>query len=429
MYSPTPVLSDVLYYTPTDTYNYLTDNRPLYQIQTNVESVAGSLVGIGYGEHASVSGSALSPGSGVELLSSGLIKYPDSSTGVSSDSPAILGLVVGSTSAGLSKVIWSSGLLDLDVLGLSGILPNGTTPGQYLIISPSSSANNIVLSSTYSSSTLVLGTVVRNNYITIGGQSNNQAISVDPTPEINALTNYSITRKRNFALMEAVGATPIQFTKNTVYQSNIPSQMNPLKIAYNPATSQVLVDSTNDGTGSGIVYDTTLAPNWVIIESYSQFLNNDGTDSVVYANGTSLTTSSWSALSYPNTLSLGSNSGLENYELQQINGGLDFTLSTNLATFIGFQINKFYQYARVTSLTNPLYGKVTATVTVYDSKYNGNTNLGGETIRNIVCDFFVYDSLGRQTTQYRAILSGTSADNLYANTNIFRANITTPAIY
>lgn len=429
MYSPVPVLSDVLYYTPTDTYNYLTDNRPLYQIQSNVEAVASSLTGIGYGEHASVSGSALSPGSGVELLASGLIKYPDSSTGTSPDSPAILGLVIGSTGAGLSKVIWNSGLLDLDSLGLSGILPSGTTPGQYLVVSPSSSANNIVLSATYSSSSLVLGTVVRNNYITIGGQNTSQAISVDPTPEVNALNNYAVTRKRNFALLQAAGATPIQFTKNTVYQSSITSQMNPLKIAYNPATSQVLVDSTNDATGSGIVYDTTLSPNWVIIESYSQFLNNDGTDSVIYANGTALTTSSWSALSYPSTFTLGSNSGLENYELQQINGGLDFTSSSNLSIFKGFQINKFYQYARVTSLTNPLYGKVTATVTVYDAKYNGNTNLGGETVRNIICDFFVYDSLGRQITQYRAILSGTAADNLYANTNIFRANITTPSIY
>lgn len=417
MYSPVPTLSDILYYTPSDAYNYLTDNRPLYQIQSNVQSVASALSGIGYGEHASVSGSALSPGSGVELLSNGLIKYPDSTTGVGSDSPAILGLVIGTTAAGLSKVIWSAGILDLDVLGLSGILGSGSTPGQYLIVAPTSAASNISLSSTFSSGTLVLGVILRNNYISIAAQSNN-AISVDPTPIANALNTYGMTRHRNFALMQGVNAAPIQYTKYTAYQSNWGTNYNPLSIAYTPATDQI---SSNNASLVGVIYGADVL-NWPIREQYKQFLNTDGTESVVYNNG-SLLTSSWSALSYPNTFTVGSNSGLENYELQAINGGLDFTQSTNLPVFKAFQIVKYYQYARVTSLTNPLYGKVTATVTVYDPSFNGAVNLGGETVRTIVCDFFVYNSTGYEITRYRTVLSGAAADNLYNDTTIFTNNI------
>ncbi len=423
MYSPVPTLSDILYYTPTDAYNYLTDNRPLYQIQNNVQSVAAALPGIGYGEHASVSGSALSPGSGVELLSNGLIKYPDSTTGTSSDAPAILGLVIGTTGAGLSKVIWSSGLLDLDVLGLAGILGSGSTPGQYLIVAPTSSANNISLSSTYSSGTLVLGTIIRNTYISIASPLSS-SISVDPTPVANALNTYGMTRHRNFALMQNIDATPIQFTKYTVYQNTL-STYNPLSIAYNPATDQISTDTTSR---TGVVYDATLSPNWVIREQYKRFLNTDGTESVVYNNG-SLLTSSWSALAYANTFTIGSNSGLENYELQAINGGLDFTQSANLTAFKSFQIVKYYQYARVTSLTNPLYGKITAKVTVYDPTFNGAVNLGGETVRTIVCDFFVYNSNGYEITKYRTILSGTAADNLYNDTTIFTNNINLAATF
>src|SRR5690349_13295079 len=103
-----PVLSDVLYYSPTDSYDYLTDNRPIYNIDTNTRAIAASLVGIGYGEHLSVNGGLLTPGKAVELLSNSQIKYPDGST---SATTGILGIVIGSSSPGLNKVIWGSSLL------------------------------------------------------------------------------------------------------------------------------------------------------------------------------------------------------------------------------------------------------------------------------------------------------------------------------
>ena len=52
MYSPFPTLTDVLFYTKTDGYKYLTDNRPIYQLDENIRALATSVVGVGYGEHS-----------------------------------------------------------------------------------------------------------------------------------------------------------------------------------------------------------------------------------------------------------------------------------------------------------------------------------------------------------------------------------------
>ena len=264
MYSPIPTLSPVLYYTPTDSYNYMTDNRPIYQLDSNIRAIASALSGLGYGEHASVSGSALSPGSAVELLSNGLIKYPDSTTNAGIDSPAIIGLVIGANGAGLSKVIWGASLLDLSVLGLAGILPNGSTSGQYILASQDSTGS-IYLSSSFSSSTqIVLGVIIRDTFISVGKEAVPTMVS-DPTPSVNALENYGVTRRRNLYLLQALEATPIQYNKTTLYQDSFATQ-NPLKIAYSANSGQIAADTTVDP-----VYGTD-ANNWKLREIYNQFV-------------------------------------------------------------------------------------------------------------------------------------------------------------
>ena len=193
MYSPIPVLSDVLYYTPTDAYNYMTDNRTLSQLDSNIRAVASAMVAGGYGEHASVSGNALTPGYAVELLPTGLIKYPDSATAgeLTSGTTPIIGLVIGVTGAGLSKVIWGASLLDLDVLGLVSVIGSGATSGQYLIAAHDATGS-IGLSSSYTAtSDLVLGVVRNNTYVSIGRDAVPAMVS-DPTPQANALSNYGL---------------------------------------------------------------------------------------------------------------------------------------------------------------------------------------------------------------------------------------------
>ena len=407
MYSPTPALSDVLFYTPSDSYNFMTDNRPIYQLDSNIRALATSLVGAGYGEHASISGGVLTPGHAVELLATGLIKYPDSTTVAGS---AVIGLVIGASGAGLTRVIWGATLLDLDVLGLAGII-SGSTPGQF-IVSAADSTGNISLVTSFTSSSLVVGSVRNNTYISVGYDGLPQ-MNADPTPEYNSLNNYGVTRKRNFEMLQTINAAPLQFTKKTTYQSDAPfaSTINPLRITYSVNTGQILPDITADPT-----YGVT--SSWIVKETYQQFVTSTGTDSILIGTGSSAA-STWPTIAFQPSFS----SGIENYELQAFNSSLDFTIHTG--TFKAFTISKYYQYARVAA-SSPLYGKVMAIVTVFDPTYGGATNLGGETSIIIVCDFFSYNGTnGYETQKNRIVVTGNAADTLYSNTNIFSTALVT----
>jgi hypothetical protein len=396
MYSPFATLSDILFYTPTDGYNYLTDNRPIYQLDTNIRALAASLVGIGYGEHGSVSGDVLTPGKGVELLPNGSIRYPDSST---NPSTAILGLAIGSAGAGLTKVIWGSQLLDLDVLGLAGILVSSTA-GQYIKVD-TNITGNLLLVSSISDSDLILGRVKNTTCISIGKDGQNTVVA-DTASQKNYYTNFGVTRKRNLDLLSSVGATPLQFTKTITYQDDLGTTYNPLSIKYNSATGSI---TANDSV-PGAVYGSD-SNGWVLRETFTQFLNSDLTDAVKV----STFTSSWPAVSFPTLLE----GGLPNYELQPIGpSGIDYT--AQLATYKDFYITKYYQYARATSLSDPIYGKVTATVTVLDPK---GLQKGGEQGKVIICDFMTYSLSGREASRNRIIVTGTAADTLYSDTTIF----------
>lgn len=402
MYSPFPALSDVLFYTPTDGYNYLTDNRPIYQVDDNLRSIASSLVGVGYGEHSSVSGNILSPGKGVELLPNGQIRYPDSST---VPSTAIIGLVIGASGAGLTKVIWGASVLDLDVLGLAGSL-GGSTPGQFILVS-TNITGALTLSSTSTSNDLVLGKVRNGTYISIGKDGQNTVVS-DVTPQINHYNNLGVARKRNLELLNALEETPVQFTKSTIYQDTI-TTTNPLAIKYNSSTGTL----SSADVPVGVVYSNT--SNWIISEKYTQFLTAEATpqDSVFVG----LEQSGWSAAAYQTVFA----NGIINYELQVVGQtGIDYTSPTNLSLFKSFNINKYYQYARVSSLSDPTYGKITATVTVFDPL---SSQSGGEQSLIIVCDFFTYDIAGREIGKNRIMVTGVAASILYADTTIVPTEI------
>ncbi|MEI6297163.1 MAG: hypothetical protein WCO84_06025, partial [bacterium] len=105
--SSVPILGPVLYFTQTDGYSYDVDNRPLANLDTNIRHINTSLVGIGYGEHATLSGGQLSPGTIVSLAPNGAVFYPLTipSTNLTEN---IVGLVIGATDTGLNRVIWSS---------------------------------------------------------------------------------------------------------------------------------------------------------------------------------------------------------------------------------------------------------------------------------------------------------------------------------
>lgn len=400
MYSPFPTLTDVLFYTKTDGYNYLTDNRPIYQLDENIRALATSLVGVGYGEHSSVSGSVLSPGKGVELLPNGQIRYPDSTT---DPKTAILGLAIGASAAGLTKVIWGAELLDLDVLGLSGILGN-TTAGQIIKIN-TNITGALYLDSSSSDSDLVLGKVKNGTYISIGRENKSTVIS-DAAPQKNYANNFGVARKRNLELLSAVDSSPIQFSKAITYQDAV-STINPVAIRYNSSTGTLSSADVPTGTVYGNV------SNWVIMETYTQFLTEELTPSDVVSVGSY--DSSWPAVAYPTSLA----GGLINYELAAVGQtGLDYSDSANLSLFKSFYITKYYQYARVTSLSDPNYGKVTATITVFDPR---SIQAGGEQSRMAVCEFFTYDTAGRQVQKDRIVITGVAADILYNDETIIPA--------
>lgn len=398
MYSPIPTLTDVLFYTPTDGYNYLTDNRPVYQLDTNIRAVAQSLVGIGYGEHGSVNGDVLTPGKGVELLPNGTIRYPDSSTNPAN---AILGLAIGAAGAGLTKVIWGASLLDLDVLGLAGIL-FGSIAGHYIKVD-TNITGNLLLVSSISETDLVLGRIRNNTCISIGKDGQNTIVA-DVTPQKNYTTNFGVTRRRNLELLSSIDATPIQFSKATTYQSDLVGSNNPVSIKYNSATGQL----TKADTVASPVYGSD-ASSWIIRETYTQFQTQEvvPTDAVLVET----TRSSWKDISFPTVLE----GGLPNYELQPVGlSGINYT--SNLSLYKDFYITKYFQYARVTSLSDPAYGKVTAIITVLDPK---GIQTGGEQGKILVCDFITYNFNGLEALKNRLIVTGTAADILYNNTDIF----------
>ncbi len=399
MYSPFPTLTDILFYTKTDGYNYMTDNRPIYQLDENIRSLASSLVGIGYGEHSSVSGSVLSPGKGVELLPNGQIRYPDSTT---DPATAILGLAIGASGAGLTKVIWGAELLDLDVLGLAGILGN-TTPGQIIKIN-SNITGALYLDSSSSVSDLVLGKVKNGTYISIGKENKTNVVS-DVAPQKNYLSNFGISRKRNLELLASIDSAPIQLTKAVTYQDAV-ATINPLSVRYNASTGTV----TSAPVPTNVVYGNV--SNWVIMETYTQFLTEELTPSDIVSVGQY--ESSWPSVAYPTSLE----GGLINYELAAVGQtGLDYS-GSNLSLFKSFYITKYYQYARVTSLSDPNYGKVTATLTLFDPR---SIQAGGEQSRVFVCDFFTYDTAGREVQKDRIVITGVAAEILYNDETIIPA--------
>lgn len=399
--SPFPVLTDVLFYTPTDGYNYLTDNRPLYQLDSNIRAVAASLIGLGYGEHLSVSGDILSAGRGVELLANGTIKYPDATTS-SHAGTAILGITIGYSGAGLTKVIWGSSLLDLSILGLEGIL-SGAVAGQYIEIL-ANSTGNIRFVTEATASSLLVGMVKSSTCISVGKEGQTTVVT-DSTPQKNHYNNFGIIRKRNFELLSMIDSMPIQFNKETKYQSDFLTD-NPLAIQYTASTGVVSAATTGGVRPS----DSS-----IIREFYTQFLTeeypgiNSGEENVEVAGTRSL----WSERAFPTTLE----GSAPNYELEpSTTSGVDYTTSSNLSLYKKFYITKYYQYFRASSVNDPEYGKVSSIVTVLESKL---TNSGGEPGRVIICDFFTYNIAGLEIKKQRVVLLGAAAETLYANTAIF----------
>lgn len=415
MSSSLPTLTDVLYYTSTDAYNYLTDNRPIYQLDDNIRSVASALVGLGYGEHTSVNGGLLTPGKGVELLANGQIRYP-----LDNISPKVMGIVIGTSAAGLIKVIWGSTHLDLEVVGLSNILV-GAAPDAY-IVTAIDGTGTLSTKSPITLSDVVVGKVKQLPYISIGLDSSAVA-STDPTPAANAHNFYGLTRMRNLILLDALESSPVQFTKITHRQSDIGlsvgSTINPLNISFN--TSSQIISAPTTSTTAYVGYDLSSAGKWTIKETYTRFPNNGVTNNIVsFQNSLGITGSNWQTIAYTPALSYGGNANAySNYDLEQLNGGFSYS---NTDVFQQFLISKYYSYSVVSS-SSAAYGKPTAIVTVFDPQSQG---LGGEPAIFIVCDFIQYNlSTGLEIRKDRVILTGASATNLYSDTNVFTNNITT----
>ena len=392
-----PVLNDVLFYTETDSYDYLTDNRPIYQLDTNVRSIASAMVGMGYGEHSSLDGGLLTPGNGVELLSNGQIRYPLSTTA------KVLGLVIGATGAGLTKVVWASNLLDLATIGLGSKFP-GVTAGSYILVNPNGTGA-LYTSTTTVSTDLVLGTLKENTYVTIGTQPSN-SIAGDPAPKINHANMYGVSRVRNMMLMESLDSTPVQFSKSTYRQASF-ATINPLNISFDSATGEIAHGDIFTG------YESVLSAKWVIKEKYTRYLNTNSTEKANY----NTTDSSWVTTSYATTLS-----GSDNYDLQSLNGYEYYSTTARTEEFKKFNISVYYSYPQVVSSVAS-YGKPSAKITVFDPQGSGQ---GGEPGLIMVCEFITYDAiLGLETQKHRVVLMGVAATSLYSDINIFPYDLVT----
>jgi hypothetical protein len=392
--SSIPTLSDILFYTSTDSYDYLTDNRPIQQLSDNIKATAAALVGVGYGEHSSISGALLPAGKAVELQLNGNIAYP-----TSTPKTGIYGIVIGSTNGGLNKVIWRSDLLDLEVFGLQGLI-SGAVPGQILKIDTSTTNGlfSAVGAGSILSTDAVLGTVLASPYITIGSITSSSS-SIDASAKENLLHNFGLTRKQNFSLFAAIDATPIQFSKETIRAPktiNGSLKYNPLNITLSLSTGQVTIDT--------ITADPTNYANvpWILKEKYTRLLVNNVTpvpDVSVQVVGSSTTTfpNFWSSIAYPVSFPV---TNTENFELS----------STSVASLQNFSISKYYQYPQA---TGSLSTKPVVIVTVLDPFASGGSNDGGETGRLVVIDFITYDNGGYETNKRRVTLVGSAANGFY----------------
>ncbi|MCI4436167.1 MAG: hypothetical protein JHC33_05075, partial [Ignisphaera sp.] len=215
--SSVPVLGPVLYFTQTDGYSYDVDNRPLFHLDTNIRHINTSLVGIGYGEHASLAGGQLFAGTAVSLAPNGSVFWPTEAPILEAglySSQNIIGLVVGSTDSGLNRVIWASKHLDLDVLGLTSITA-GAAAGSYLVTS--TGVNGLVsVTSSPTTDHFILGRVKSGPYIEINTAtellSNDVAITVSNAVKDNHSNLYGFNRFRNLLMYLDMGQAPMQYT-------------------------------------------------------------------------------------------------------------------------------------------------------------------------------------------------------------------------
>lgn len=419
--SSIPVLSDVLFYTQDDPYNFQTDNRPLYNLDSNVRHINSSLVGLGYGEHASAAGGLLTKGKVVELLNTGLIRYPIGTTAqlANTGEKPVLGLVIGSTEAGLNRVVWSSEHLDLSSIGLDGTL---TAPANgYLLVVDCNDDVNLggiihAVASTPSASQIVFGQIKVYPYVTISSFNTltNSGRSLANTAEVNSHHYYGFTRLRNLLLAIDAGQTPIQYTKSTFYQSDI-GATNELTNVMSALLSSDLATISVDTAAP--TYDVTAFASKVVKEKYVNFTN-------ATSAGDQVNSSTWSAIAYPSNLTGVDLGSYENYELSPVSIVTpDYSTSTtNLNLFKTFTIEKYYQYNKVSSVNGALSGKVSVTATVFNPL--SEPNQGGEAGRIIIWNFFKYDSLtGLEKTRYRVITTGDSANTLFSNSSIFPDNL------
>lgn len=412
--SPIPTLSDILYYTPSDSYDFLTDNRPIHQLDTNIRSVATSLVGIGYGEHTSIDGRLLTPGKVVELVEeTGKIKYPHITQGESYTTAPRLGLVIGSSSAGLNRVIWGSPLLDLEALGLTSCLPSSAIKGVWLAVDPTvdeTALLNIVVDNNQSSvANLRFGRVESRGYISINPLLV-PAQQQDPVAEQNHSNLYGFTKNRNLLLSIDLGEVPIQYTKNTIRYRDVAAER--LGNVFNSMSAQ-LAGGKIDYAGSDA---TTVvgAENKIIKETYTKYFDAFGNDVVKSNFGTP---SPWVDLSYKNDF--------YNYELQPLAasgpGSIDYSSAQNLDLFKNFKIEKYFQYHKSTNTGDPLLGKVMVTATVFRSPDPvASPGFGGEPTTIIIWDFYHYNGISAlEDSKSRVITMGTSAEDLFNTEEIF----------
>jgi hypothetical protein len=413
--SPIPVLSDVLYYTATDPYDLHTDNRPLYQLDSNTRAVAAALVGCGYGEHTATNGGLLTPGRGCQLdLSTGQIRYPTYES-TSNISASVFGLIIGATTAGLNRVIWSSNFLDLQVLGLTGIISN-PLPGAFLGIQRNGTGV-LTVKEAATSEDLILGKVESWPYVSIRSASSEDTFA-SVAPSVNHANLYGFTRLRNLLLYTDMGQTPIQFKKRTIYQADYTAGViNPMSAQLTAYQDQIQSMTSN------VAYDSGLMRSKVIKETFVRFTSRSDREDV--------NNSTWAANSFATTL-LG---GVPNYELQAVGSdpnAVDYT--SNTTRFKNFLIEKYYQYAKVPSTlsgggVNPLAGKITVSATVFNppkedvTTFDYDPYLGGENGPIIVWDFYDYNASGWEIEKKRIISMGTSAVTLYLDNLIFPASL------
>lgn len=409
--SSVPILGPVLYFTSTDGYSYDVDNRPIAHLDTNIRHINTSLVGIGYGEHASLAGGQLSPGTAVSLASNGSVFAPVVAPSVTNPTENIVGLVIGATDAGLNRIVWSSKHLDLDVLGLSSIT-SGQASGSYLVCSFNGTGTISVTTTPNLSTQYVVGRIKSGPYIEVNTSTDliagNVALTVSNAVKDNHANMYGFTRLRNLLVYIDAGQTPMQYTKRTIRQSDyysVSATINPMSAALS-SNLDTIISSGSDTTVYGNILD-----NSIIKESYTRFVTNSNSDVVTCGSSSS----SWPSIVYNTSLPYSNNS--ENYELQQITstGGPDY--NSNVLLFKAFRIDKFYQYNK--TATAPLAGKIMSTATVFNPL--NTANQGGEATRTIVWDFFSYNATtGLETTKHRVILMGDASEvALNVGTGIF----------